>query len=229
MIITTPAPDAEDGAAAMYEEDLDADGFVHSYTAAMAVNPAAHEAFVAMVRAVVPSIGARIYEAATLGAARAVGSSHCLIAHGRKSMTAGVVDEAGLRAFAADDDSAFTDAERAVIRFAERLSTSPREMTDADSAALREHGFTDRQIVDITLAAGLRNHFSRSLLALAVPLDDDPLIAPELAAALRHRAEHGRAGAAQSATGSGVPASASSAPAGSEAALSGSEAAGSAQ
>ena len=37
MIITTPAPDADDGAAAMYEEDLDADGFVHSYTAAMAV------------------------------------------------------------------------------------------------------------------------------------------------------------------------------------------------
>src|SRR5690606_36148773 len=100
-----------------------------------------------------------------------------------------VVDEAGLRAFASDDDSAFTDAEQAVIRYAERLSSSPQDMTDADAAALREHGLTDRQIVDITLAAGLRNHFSRSLMALTVPLDDDPLIAPELAAALRRRAE----------------------------------------
>ncbi|MFJ4044725.1 carboxymuconolactone decarboxylase family protein [Microbacterium sp. NPDC089987] len=190
MIITTPAPEGASGSvAAMYEGDLAADGFVHSYTAAMAVNPEAHDAFVALVRTVVPSIGVRIYEAATLGAARVIGSSHCLIAHGRKSMKAGVVDEAGLRAFAADDDSAFTVAEQAVIRYAERLSTSPREMTDADTAELREHGFTDRQIVDITLAAGLRNHFSRSLLALAVPLDDDPLIAPELAAALRHRVE----------------------------------------
>lgn len=192
MIISTPAPDGASGAAAeMYEEDLAADGFVHAYTAAMAVNPEAHDAFVALVRAVVPSIGVRVYEAATLGAARAIGSSHCLIAHARKSVKAGVADEAGLRAFAADDDSAFTEKERAVIRYAERLSTSPREMTDADAAALREHGFTDRQIVDITLTAGLRNHFSRSLLALAVPLDDDPLIAPELAAALRHRAERG--------------------------------------
>ncbi|PKI92126.1 carboxymuconolactone decarboxylase [Actinomycetales bacterium SN12] len=190
MIIATPAPeDATGPVAAMYEDDLVADGFVHSYTAAMAVNPEAHDAFVALVRTVVPSIGVRIYEAATLGAARAIGSSHCLIAHGRKSMKAGVVDEAGLRAFAADDDSAFTGAEQAVIRYAERLSTSPREMTDADTAELRGHGFTDRQIVDITLAAGLRNHFSRSLLALAGPLEDDPLIAPELAAALRHRAE----------------------------------------
>jgi uncharacterized peroxidase-related enzyme len=189
MIITTPAPEGASAAVAqMYGDDLADDGFVHSYTAAMAVNPEAHEAFVALVRTVVPSIGVRIYEAATLGAARAIGSSHCLIAHARKSLKAGVVDEAGLRAFAADDDSAFTDAERAVIRYAARLSTSPQEMTDADATALREHGFTDRQIVDITLAAGLRNHFSRSLLALAVPLDDDPLIAPELAAALRHRA-----------------------------------------
>ena len=192
MIIRTPAPDDASGAvAAMYEEDLTADGFVHTYTAAMAVNPEAHDAFIALVKAVVPSIGIRVYEAATLGAARAIGSPHCLVAHARKSMNAGVADEAGLRAFAADDDSAFTAAEQAVIRYAERLSSAPQEMTDTDAAGLREHGYTDRQIVDITLAAGLRNHFSRSLLALAVPLDDDPLIAPELASALRHRAQHG--------------------------------------
>lgn len=210
MIITTPAPDGASGAvAAMYEEDLAADGFVHSYTAAMAVNPEAHDAFIALVKAVVPSIGIRIYEAATLGAARAIGSSHCLIAHARKSMNAGVVDEAGLRAFAENDDSAFTDAERAVIRFAERLSSSPHEMTDADAADLREHGFSDRQILDITLAAGLRNHFSRSLLALAVPLDDEPLIAPELAAALRNRAQ-GSSRAVQPSVESDASASASS-------------------
>ncbi|MGX1793875.1 carboxymuconolactone decarboxylase family protein [Microbacterium sp. NPDC055312] len=189
MIITTPAPEGASGAVAqMYGDDLADDGFVHSYTAAMAVNPEAHEAFVALVRTVVPSIGVRIYEAATLGAARAIGSAHCLLAHGRKALSAGVVDEAGLRSFADDDDSAFTDAERAVIRYAARLSSSPQEMTDADAEALRAHGFSDRQIVDITLAAGLRNHFSRSLMALAVPLDDDPLLVPELAAALRHRA-----------------------------------------
>ncbi|MGW9628532.1 carboxymuconolactone decarboxylase family protein [Microbacterium sp. NPDC055521] len=190
MIITTPAPEGASGAVAqMYGDDLADDGFVHSYTAAMAVNPEAHEAFVALVRTVLPSIGVRIYEAATLGAARAIGSPHCLLAHGRKSLTAGVIDEAGLRAFADDDDTAFTDAEQAVIRYAARLSSSPQEMTDADAETLRAHGFSDRQIVDITLAAGLRNHFSRSLMALTVPLDDDPLIAPELAAALRHRAE----------------------------------------
>src|SRR5690606_1042029 len=167
MIITPPAQeDASGPVARMYQIDVGEDGFVHTYTAAMALNPEADEAFRALVRAVVPSIGVRVYEAATLGAARAIGSAHCLTAHARKSLRAGVADEAGLRAFAADDDDSFDPAERAVIRYAEKLSTAPATMTDADSAELRAHGFSDRQIVDITLAAGLRNHFSRSLLAL---------------------------------------------------------------
>lgn len=190
MIITSPHPDEPAGAwAAMYEEDVAADGFVHTYTAAMALNPTAHDAFVALVRAVVPSIGIRVYEAATLGAARAIGSAHCLLAHARKTMRAEVADEDGMLRFADDDDGAFTDAEQAVMRYAAKLSTDAASMTDADSEELRAHGFDDRQILDITLAAGLRNHFSRSLLALAVPLDDDPLLAPVLADALRERAE----------------------------------------
>ena len=189
MIITPPARDGASGhVAEMYEEDIYGDGFIHTYTAAMAVNPEAHEAFMALVRAVVPSIGVRMYEAATLGAARGIGSAHCLIAHARKSLKAGVVDEAGLRGFAEDDDSGFDEAEQVVIRYAEKLSTVPASMTDADSEALRAVGFTDRQILDITLAAGLRNHFSRSLLALAVPLDDDPQLDAEIAAALIRRA-----------------------------------------
>ena len=58
-------------------------------------------------------------------------------------------------------------------------------MTDADTQRLRDVGFTDRQIVDITLAAGARNFFSRSLQALAVPVDEVPGLSPSLAFALR--------------------------------------------
>ena len=57
------------------------------------------------------------------------------------------------------------------MRFAEKLSTDAAAMTDADSQSLRDHGFTDRQIVDIALAAGARNYFSRALQALAVPVE----------------------------------------------------------
>lgn len=176
MIITTPDPEGAEGhVAAMYAGDLDADGFVYAHTRAMAVNPEAHAAFEALIRALVPSIGVRVYELATLAAAGAVGSPHCLLAHGRKALRAGVMDEEELIRLARDPlDAGLSPADAAVVRYAVRLSTEPGEMTDADSQELREAGFTDRQIVDITLAAAARNYFSRALLALSVDVDEVP-------------------------------------------------------
>ena len=55
---------------------------------------------------------------------------------------------------------------------------------DIQHRRLRELGFTDREIVDITLAAAARNFLSRALLALAVPTDDLPGLGPELVDAL---------------------------------------------
>lgn len=186
MIISTPPVETADGhVAEMYADDLSDDGFVFAYTRAMAVNPEAHAAFLALIRAIVPSIGVRVYEAATLGAARAIGSPHCLLAHGRKALRADVLDGDGLAAFAQGDDGGFTPAEQAVIRYAAKLSTDPRAMTDADARELREAGYDDRQIVDITLAAAARNYFSRALLALTVPTEEVPGLDPDVAAALR--------------------------------------------
>ncbi|MGK3950710.1 carboxymuconolactone decarboxylase family protein [Microbacterium sp. I2] len=187
MIVTTPAVDEAAGhAAEMYDEDLRADGFVFAYTRAMAVNPEAHEAFVALVRAIVPSIGVRTYELATLAAARAIGSPHCLLAHARKSLRAGVLDEDQLERFARTGTAEGLDEpDAAVVAFAEKLSVAPGNMTDADTLRLRDAGFTDRHIVDITLAAAARNYFSRALLALAVPIDEVPGLSAELSSALR--------------------------------------------
>lgn len=186
MIILPPAPDEVTGhAAEMYAEEIDADGFVYAHTRAMAVNPAAHQAFTELVKAIVPSIGIRTYELATLGAASAVGSPHCLLAHGRKSLRAGILDEDQLALIAHRvEPDTLADADLAVLRFAASLSGYASSMTDADSRRLRDVGFTDRQIVDIALAAGARNLFSRVLQALAVPVDDVPGLPPRLADAL---------------------------------------------
>ncbi|MDQ7879859.1 carboxymuconolactone decarboxylase family protein [Microbacterium sp. QXD-8] len=187
MIVSTPDLDGVTGHAAdMYDSDRSGDGFVFAYTRAMAVNPEAHQAFETLIRAIVPSIGLRTYELATLGAARAIGSEHCLLAHGRRSLRAGLFDEDQLARLARDGVEADLDErDRAVLSYSEKLSTDAAAMTDADSARLREVGFTDREIVDITLAAAARNFFSRALLALAVPVDDVPGLTPELIAALR--------------------------------------------
>ena len=169
----------------MYQGDLEADGLIYAHTRAMAVNPEAHQAFEALLGAIVPSIGVRVYELATLGAARAIGSPHCLLAHGKKTLHAGLMDEAQLIRVAEDyRDAELDDADVAVMAFAEKVSTEAHRMTDADSENLRAVGFTDRQIVDIALAAAARNYLSRALQALAVPVDDVPGLSPSLTDAL---------------------------------------------
>jgi uncharacterized peroxidase-related enzyme len=194
VIVSTPDLDGATGHVAdMYDSDRKGDGFVFAYTRAMAVNPEAHQAFETLVRAIVPSIGLRTYELATLGAARAMGSEHCLLAHGRRSLRAGLFDEDQLASLARDGVEADLDErDRAVVAYAEKLSTDVAAMTDADAGRLREVGFTDREIVDITLAAAARNYFSRALLALAVPVDDVPGLTPALVAALRAPGEAAR-------------------------------------
>ena len=186
MIVTPPPVEGAEGHVAhMYQGDLDVDGFVYSHTQVMAINPEAHEAFEALVRAIVPSIGVRNYELATLAAARAIRSQHCLLAHGRKTLRAQALDEEQLERVARDyADAGLSDADVALMRFAERLSTDAASMTDADSQALRDVGFSDREIVDIALAAGGRNFFSRTLQALAVPVEDVPGLSPQLVEAL---------------------------------------------
>ena len=196
MIVSTPDLDAATGHVAdMYDGDLRQDGFVFAHTRVMAVNPEAHQAFEALIRAVVPSIGVRDYELATLGAARAIGSEHCLLAHGRKTLRAGFLDEDQLARLArGDGDAGLDERDLAVVAYAEKLSTDAAAMTDADTLRLRELGFTDRQIVDITLAAAARNYFSRALQALAVPVEDVPGLTPALVAALRAPGEIARTG-----------------------------------
>ncbi|CAN7324211.1 carboxymuconolactone decarboxylase family protein [Microbacterium sp. LjRoot45] len=190
MIIQTPDPQSAEGyVAELYRGDLEDDGFVFSHTRAMAANPEALAAFEALIHAIVPSIGVRTYELATLAAAAALQSPHCLLAHGRKALRAGALDEDQLEAVARAgervDIAGLSDADRAVMRHARKVSTAAYAMTDADSQALRDVGFDDRQIVDITLAAAARNYFSRALQALAVPVETELVgLSPRLREAL---------------------------------------------
>ncbi|MCR2762256.1 carboxymuconolactone decarboxylase family protein [Microbacterium sp. zg.B48] len=186
MIVHPPPADSAVGTVAeMYEADLREDGFVSSVTQAMALNPEAHSAFEALIAAIVPSIGVRTYELVTLAAARGIPSPHCLLAHGRKALRADALDEDQLERVALDYESAgLEEADVAVMRFAEKISTDAASMTDDDSRVLREYGFTDRQIVDIALAAAARNYLSRALRALAVPVQEIPGLSPRLVRAL---------------------------------------------
>jgi uncharacterized peroxidase-related enzyme len=181
-IIDTPADDDE-SVADLYAADIADLGYVPSHTRVMAVNPEATRVFQQLARTIVSQLGLRNYELATLAAAAAIGSPACLYAHGRKSLK--VFDEDQLARISRDyHDAGLSEADVALMDFAAKLSRDSASMTDADSLRLRDAGFTDREIVDIALAASLRNYFSRALHALAVDVDVPPGLSPRLTEAL---------------------------------------------
>ncbi len=67
-----------------------------------------------------------------------------------------------------------------MLEFAEKLTLSPSDMQEQDVAALRRHGFDDRQILSIALAAAYRNFITRVADALGVELKKDGEYAVEI-------------------------------------------------
>ena len=183
-IIETPSPENVSGLAAeIYADDQQHMGYVPEHTRVMAINPEAYLAWENLIGAIAGGMDKRCYELITLAAAKGVQSQHCLLAHGNKTLR--YIEEDQLTRIARDyRSSGLSDAEVAMMAFAEKVSTASHEMTDADSLTLREHGFTDREIVDIALAAAARNYFSRAIQALAVAVDVPPGLPDSLREAL---------------------------------------------
>ena len=185
MSIVDTVPDgAADGLMeSLYADDTRALGYVPSHTLVLALNPGAYAAWRALQQAIAASLGLRRYELVTLAAARSLGSEACLLAHGKKALA--VMDRAELlRLLSGPGYPGLSPAEQAMMDYAARLCRDSAAMDDADSRALRDAGFSDREIVDITLAAAARNYFSRALHALAVEPDVPPELDAELPEAL---------------------------------------------
>lgn len=183
IIRTIPESEAVGDVAALYAEDVETLGYVPSYTKAMAMNPAAFRAFESLIGSVATPLGLRRYELVTLAAARGAKSRHCRLAHGLKSL--GLFDDEQLERIARDyTDAGLSAAEVEMMRFAEQVGRDASAMTDDDAQRLREAGFSDQEIVDITIAASARLYFGSALQALGVAVDEPPMLSEPLRVAL---------------------------------------------
>lgn len=175
IIHTVPEDEATGDIAAIYQSEREHYGYVPAHTPTMAMNPAALHGFEAITGSLAERLGVRAYRLVTLAAAGALHSDSCLLAHG--NMARKIMDDDQIIAVAHDyHEAGLTDAEVAMMDFAVKVCGDSAAMTDADALVLREHGFTDEQIVDIALAAAVRNYYSRALHALGVEVDVPPAL-----------------------------------------------------
>ena len=77
-----------------------------------------------------------------------------------------------LRALTADYHNAGLEPTEVVMMdYAQKVALHAYEVTAADIGALREHGFGDAEILDITLAAAARCFFSKTMDAVGAKPD----------------------------------------------------------
>ncbi len=161
----------EDQAQGPYEADRARMGYVANYTRVFAHRPAVLAAWQQLNAAIKAEMDLRRYELATLAAARALGSSYCMLAHG-KVLAEGFYGDDGVRAIAADHRSAGLEpVDIAVMDLAEKVVGDATSVTPDDIARLRELGLGDAEIFDVVAAATARCFFSKTLDALGAEPD----------------------------------------------------------
>lgn len=131
------------------------------------------------------SLGLVNFRLITLIAARHIPSSYCSHVYFR-TLSKALGRDKVLAIHRDFRNAGLTEAEVAMLAYAEQIAIDASKITEADINTLRAVGFSDLNIADIALAASYRSFMSRYFDAVGATveppfLDDDPDVRTELA------------------------------------------------
>ena len=168
-------PVSDENASAAAAEGFAADrerlGYVPTYSRLLAHHPAAVQAWQQLNGSIKAEMDLRRYELVTLAAARRLRSSYCSLAHG-SVLVQQFLDPESLRRVALDRrDAGLDEVDVAVMDLAEKVVDDATSVTEADVQRLRDLGLSDKDVLDVVLAASARCFFSKTLDALGAEPD----------------------------------------------------------
>jgi len=172
MFIDTIPEDAATGDVAdYYRHQHESWGFLPNYARLFSSRPDVAEAWNRLNLAIRGGMDRRMFEIATIAAARALHSTYCTVAHS-KFLRDVCGDEDTLERLADDPSGAgLSPQDRAVFEFATRVATDAAATRQADVDALRAHGLTDTDVANVVFAVAARSFFTRVLDGLGAQLD----------------------------------------------------------
>jgi AhpD family alkylhydroperoxidase len=113
------------------------------------------------------AVDQRLKHLAMLRTSQLIGCEWCLDFGSMLAQRSGMTEET-LRELSSWRTSArFDDVDRLVLEYAEAMTRTPVDVSDALFARLREH-FDERQVVELTMAIALENMFGRCNWALGI-------------------------------------------------------------
>ncbi|MDR7311315.1 putative peroxidase-related enzyme [Nocardioides luteus] len=153
-----PAPSA--GQEKLYAEDIANDGYVWNLTRVWAHQPEALEQLSGLYASMADAAGVTMREKAVIVIAQAaeIGDAYCAVAWGKRLSDWADVQTAV--AALTGDSEPFSEREQALAAWARTVARSPGSSTSSDVQRLRDAGFTDPQIVALTVYTALRTAFS---------------------------------------------------------------------
>jgi uncharacterized peroxidase-related enzyme len=175
---------------ALYDEDLEDDGYVWNVSRLWAHQPGTLKQLFGLMSQAFGPAGLTFRQRGILvtAAASALGDSYCSLAWGGKLGQA--CDAATVAGILSGRDTGLTGQEKAMAAWARKVATDPNATTDADIAALRDAGLDDGQIFAITAFVALRLAFSTVNDALGA--HPDAQLAASLPPEVREAVTYGR-------------------------------------
>jgi uncharacterized peroxidase-related enzyme len=126
---------------------------------ALAHRPEMLKAFLGFYASVGRTLDRKLYELIYLRVSFLNGCHYCTQHHLASSKRAGLSAD-DWSALQAGNYSSYSDKEQAALAYVEKLTRAPHDISDADFAALKK-SFSDPEIVDIHMLAGLANLTNR--------------------------------------------------------------------
>lgn len=171
FINTTDVADATGDVKAMYQHLQGSKEYLPNYASVFSHRPALMDAWSGLQKTIQRTLDRRRYELVTLAAAQTMYSSYCCLAHGQLLSRQYFSEEELIAIFDDGDDSPLDAPEKAMMAFARKVAGDASAMTRGDVEALKEQGFDDAEIFDITAAAAARCFFARIVDALGAQPD----------------------------------------------------------
>ena len=183
-IETVPSPADNEELRAMYERQQAHYGYLPNYAKVFCYRPEIMGLWAQLQSGIKRHMDRRRYELVTFAAANALRITLCSLAHG-KLLTEFFSMEDVQAIARGEAPHSLSAAEAAMMVFGRKVARDASAVTADDVELLKQHGFTDAEIFDISATAAARAFWTKMLDSLGVEVDA-PLraMSPELRNAL---------------------------------------------
>jgi len=169
-IETIESADADGELGAMYERQLAHWGYLPNYAKVFCHRPEVMALWARLQSGIKRHMDKRRFELVTFAAANALRSTLCSLAHGKVLTEFFSMED--IQAMAMEEaPKSLSAAEVGMMAFGRKVARDATTVRADDVKQLKQHGFTDAEIFDITATAAARAFWTKVLDSLGVEVD----------------------------------------------------------